>query len=122
MLYQEPQGEELTLLPTPEGILVMATRQGVVRGLRSGEGVEWEVDLKRPNNEVPPKLGLLGGRVLLAFDAPELVGLDLRKGAVVWLARFPQGGRMTSPFSVFAERLFVGTDTQILYVFAEEAP
>lgn len=115
-LFTDPTGAEPTLLLAPKGRLIIGTRQGHVISLREGE-TEWDRPLQR-QAETRPRLALADGQVLAWVVGPELLRLELEKGEVTWLGRFPQEGRVVSPLVPLEGGVLLATDRNLFYYFA----
>ncbi len=115
-LFTDPAGAEPTLLLAPKRRLIVGTSNGHVISLRDGE-VEWESPLQR-DAKARPRLALSEGQVLAWISGRDLLRLELEKGQITWLGRFPQEGRVVSPLLPLTGGVLLATDRNLLYYFA----
>lgn len=117
--YAEPKGERIALLLDPAGAaLYVANESGAVRAL---DPVSlrplWKRDFERPGAHGRPCMARFRDRLVVGFDAPNVVALNASTGRLVWQARFPEQAGRAMAISAFEEHLFVATSKNYLHFF-----
>ncbi len=117
--HVDPDGQRLTLLLAPDrAALYVANQSGAVRAL---DPVSlrplWKGDFKRAGARGRPRMARFGQRLILGFDAPNVVALNAETGRLVWQARFPEQAGRAVAISAFDGHLFVATNKNYLHFF-----
>jgi outer membrane protein assembly factor BamB len=97
--------------------LFVATDDGALRAfdVRQQE-LLWKVDFKRPSR-LRPTLARFGERLIIGFDQPQIIGVSMTNGRLVWQSRFPEQAGHAAALSAFPEGLFVATTKNYLHLF-----
>lgn len=119
--HTDPDKRRLTLLADPEGTaLYVATDHGAVRAL---DPVSlrplWKADHKRAAKGRPVLARFLD-RLVVGYDEPRLMALQVATGRLVWQGQFPEQAGRPIVLSAFEEHLFVATTKNYLHLFDRE--